>query len=112
MKNNINIVGNKQTFQYVIEYNRSNIGVSGNNFYWCKDTNNIKLYEDAIMYYRDKNDWYSIDKLNKDKEMLIQANGNLLLKVPQGREEVKEEVEEAPKDFDFRSVFENGKFKR
>ena len=49
MKNNINIVGNKQTFQYVIEYNRSNISISGDNFYWCKDTNNIKLYEDAIM---------------------------------------------------------------
>lgn len=86
MKNNINIVGNKQTFQYVIEYSRSNISISGNNFYWCKDTNNIKLYEDAIMYYRDKNDWYSIDKLNKVKETTCIPNNvnmsNIKIHIP------------------------------
>ena len=54
-----------------------------------------------------------ISKLKQDKEMLIQANGNLLLKVPQGREETPEiEKEKDPRDFDFRTVFENGKFKR
>lgn len=75
------------------------------------DIANILIFEESNnKIIEEKN--ATIDKLNKDKEMLIQANGNLLLKVPQGREEVKEEVEEAPKDFDFRSVFENGKFKR
>ena len=53
-----------------------------------------------------------ITKLKQDKEMLIQANGNLLLKVPQGKEEKEvEEKEKDPRDFDFRTVFENGKFK-
>lgn len=75
------------------------------------DIANILIFEESNnKIIEEKN--ATIDKLNKDKEMLIQANGNLLLKVPQGREEIKEEVEEAPKDFDFRSVFENGKFKR
>lgn len=74
------------------------------------DIANILIYEESnnkILQEKDS----EIEKLQKDKEMLIQANGNLLLKVPQGREEVKEE-KETYKEFDFRSVFENGKFKR
>ena len=59
----------------------------------------------------------SITKLKNDKEMLIEANGNLLLKVPQAKEEESffEDGRRDPKGtepFDFRSVFENGKFKR
>lgn len=75
------------------------------------DIANILIYEESnnkILQEKDS----EISKLKQDKEMLIQANGNLLLKVPQGREEVKEEKEETYKEFDFRSVFENGKFKR
>ena len=59
----------------------------------------------------------SISKLKNDKEMLIEANGNLLLHVPQAKEE-ESFFEDGKKDskgtepFDFRSVFENGKFKR
>lgn len=74
------------------------------------DIANILIYEESnnkILQEKDS----EISKLKQDKEMLIQANGNLLLKVPQGREEVKEE-KETYKEFDFRSVFENGKFKR
>lgn len=75
------------------------------------DIANILIYEESnnkVLQEKDS----EISRLKQDKEMLIQANGNLLLKVPQGREEVKEEKEETYKEFDFRSVFENGKFKR
>ena len=53
----------------------------------------------------------------KNKEMLIEANGNLLLKVPQAKEEDSffdgGSKKEENKPFDFRSVFdEKGKFKR
>lgn len=60
----------------------------------------------------------SITKLKNDKEMLIQANGNLLLKVPQVKEEDSFFESGTPKKednqpFDFRSVFdEKGHFKR
>lgn len=60
----------------------------------------------------------SITKLKNDKEMLIQANGNLLLKVPQAKEEDSffEETnhkKEENKPFDFRSIFDDkGHFKR
>lgn len=75
------------------------------------DIANILIFEESNnKILEEKN--ATIDKLNKDKEMLIQANGNLLLKVPQGKEETKEETREEYKEFDFRSVFENGKFKR
>ncbi len=76
------------------------------------DIANLLIFEESNnKIIEEKN--ATIDKLNKDKEMLIQANGNLLLKVPQGKEEVPEvEKERDPRDFDFRTVFENGKFKR
>lgn len=58
----------------------------------------------------------SITKLKNDKEMLIQANGNLLLKVPQAKEESffdEGGKKEENKPFDFRSVFDDkGHFKR
>ena len=56
-----------------------------------------------------------IKKLENDKEVLITANGNLLLQVPQTKEEITEgEREEKIKEpFDFRNVFDDkGKFKR
>ena len=75
------------------------------------DIANLLIFEESNnKIIEEKNT--EISKLQKDKEMLIQANGNLLLKVPQGKEEVKEEKEETYKEFDFRTVFENGKFKR
>ena len=76
------------------------------------DIANILIFEESNnKIIEEKNS--EINKLKSDKEMLIQANGNLLLKVPQGREEKEEEVKaNDPRDFDFRTVFENGKFKR
>lgn len=55
-----------------------------------------------------------IKKLENDKEVLITANGNLLLQVPQTKEEPFEGEKETKKEpFDFRSVFDSkGKFKR
>lgn len=54
-----------------------------------------------------------IIKLKKDKEMLIEANGNLLQKVPFGKEEKQDEVTpEEIKKFDFKSVFDKNGFKR
>ena len=56
-----------------------------------------------------------IKKLENDKEVLITANGNLLLQVPQAKEEnIQEGHEEQTKEpFDFRNVFDDkGKFKR
>lgn len=54
-----------------------------------------------------------ISRLNADKEMLIQANGNLLQKLPREKEEKTTEEEEVKKPFDFRTIFdESGKLKR
>ena len=57
-------------------------------------------------------------KIQKDKEMLIEANGNLLLHQAQAKEEESffnegKREEKSNEPFDFRSVFdEKGKFKR
>lgn len=76
------------------------------------DIANILSYESKLQKdINDKND--EITKLRKDKEMLIEANGNLLQQVPFGKEKDEKEEEDEKKPFDFRSVFdENGKIKR
>lgn len=58
-----------------------------------------------------------IEKLKTDKDLLVSANANLLLKIPAGKEsdesfynDNKKETE--PKFFDFRQCFKDGKFKR
>ena len=54
-----------------------------------------------------------ITRLKKDKEMLIEANGNLLQQVPFGKEEPKtNNQDEEIKKFDFKSVFDKNGFKR
>lgn len=58
-----------------------------------------------------------IDRLKKDKDMLINANGNLLQQINQESEEIfapKVKEEEKPKEpFNFRNMFdEKGNFKK
>lgn len=76
---------------------------------------NILIIEEAnTKTLKEKNDL--IEKQKKDKEMLIEANGNLLLHQAQAKEE-ESFFEESPKKeinepFDYRTIFdEKGKFK-
>ena len=59
----------------------------------------------------------SIEKLKNDKDLLVNANANLLLKIPSGKVddenfEASRKDEENPKVFDFRSCFKDGRFMR
>ena len=76
------------------------------------DIANILSYENKLRKdISDKND--EITRLQKDKEMLIEANGNLLQQIPFGKEKDEKVDPDEKKPFDFRSVFdENGKIKR
>ena len=68
--------------------------------YESEMTTNLKEKEEAIT------------RLYSGKEMLIQANGNLMQKLPSQKEEIKTEEEEIKKPFDYRTLFdENGKLK-
>ena len=78
---------------------------------------NILVIEEAnTKIIKEKNDL--IEKQNKDKQMLIEANGNLLLHQAQAKEEEDSFFESSSKKevnqpFDFRSIFdEKGKFKK
>lgn len=58
-----------------------------------------------------------ISKINADKDLLVSANANLLLKIPAGKESDEDfgnsgRKQEDNKPFDFRSCFKDGKFKR
>lgn len=57
----------------------------------------------------------NIEKLKSDKDILVNANANLLLKIPSGKDdsfEASNNDEENPKVFDFRSCFKDGRFMR
>ena len=70
-------------------------------------TYDSKLHKDI----KDRDE--EITKLRKDKEMLIEANGNLLQQVAFGKEEVQtNNQDEEIKKFDFKSVFDKNGFKR
>ena len=79
------------------------------------DLANILVIEEAnSKTIKEKDD--TITKIKKDKEMLIEANGNLLLHVPQAKEEdscFEDKRDSVTQPFDFRTVFdEKGRFKR
>lgn len=58
-----------------------------------------------------------ITKLKDDKDLLVQANANLLGKIPMGKADDEDfgessKKEDNPEYFDYRTVFEKGRFKR
>lgn len=71
----------------------------------------LLITDNANMNNSLKNKDSEIEKLKTDKENLINTNGNLLQQVAMGLEEEnpynkKQEPEEKPKAFDFRTVFD------
>lgn len=78
------------------------------------DLANLLIYDksktDSITESQNK-----IKKLQEDKDLLVQANANLLGKIPMGKaddENFGEPKEEKETFFDYRTVFQNGRFKR
>ena len=76
------------------------------------DIANILTYDNKLQKdIKDKDE--EITKLKKDKDVLIEANSNLLQQIPFGKEEdEKKEQKEEVKNFDFKSVFDKNGFKR
>jgi len=74
------------------------------------DIASILTYDNTIQQDLKKKD-EEITKLKKDKDILIQANSNLLQQIPLGKEETKEEPKER-EPFDFKTVFDGNGFKR
>ena len=58
----------------------------------------------------------SISKLKDDKDLLIQANANLLGKIPMGKADDDDfgssKTDDSSKVFDYRDIFKDGKFRR
>lgn len=75
------------------------------------DLANILTYDNRLQKDIKEKD-LEITKLKKDKEMLIEANGNLLQQIPLGKEEEPKKEAEEVKNFDFKTVFDKNGFKR
>lgn len=72
------------------------------------------LIHDKSLNDNIKNKDEEITRLKGDKDLLVQANANLLGKIPMGKAEDDDfiEKEEVAKPFDYRTIFSNGRFKR
>ena len=69
MRNCINIKANDISFKYLLEYSKSNGNVviennDNNPVKYYITSNDIKLFNYNINYYRDKNDWYNVSHLS------------------------------------------------
>lgn len=81
------------------------------------DLANILINDNSLKESLNNKD-KEIEKLKNDKDLLVSANANLLLKIPAGKEsdesfynENRKEDNE-PRYFDFRECFKDGRFKR
>lgn len=74
------------------------------------------LINDKTMQESLSNKDKEIERLKTDKDLLVNANANLLLKIPAGKETDESFFNEGKKEesqvFDFRNCFKDGKFKR
>ena len=65
MRKIININGNEQVFKYMVEYLNAGDISDGQDIKWlASDRDNIHLFEGGIKIYKDKNEWYSVDRSN------------------------------------------------
>lgn len=81
------------------------------------DLANILINDNSLKESLNNKD-KEIQKLKDDKDLLVSANANLLLKIPAGKEDDESFTSsgnsgrEENKPFDFRSCFKDGKFRR
>lgn len=88
------------------------------------DENSGKIADDLanlLIYDKNLNDDIKkkdeeITRIKADKDLLVQANANLLGKIPMGKDDEEEfetsKKETNPEYFDYRTIFEKGRFKR
>lgn len=78
MRNKINILGNDQVFAYIVEYSKNTVNsvIHTDTVSYSIDNDVIHLFEDDVKYYRNKNDWYSIDMLSDFTTAYLPKNIN------------------------------------
>lgn len=76
MRNCININVNNIPFKYLLDYTKSNTNtiIDSNSIKFYKTNSDIKLLMPDIEYYRDNNDWYSINNLVASRSTFIPEN--------------------------------------
>lgn len=81
------------------------------------DLANILINDNSLKESLNNKD-KEIEKLKTDKDLLVSANANLLLKIPAGKENDESFYDDSrkesnePRYFDFRECFKDGRFKR
>ena len=70
MRNNINIIGNNQTFTYMIEYENGIMNTLSHSTSYDTKNNIVWLMRDDVKYYRNGNEWHSINTLSKSYDYI------------------------------------------
>lgn len=70
MRNSINITGNGQVFTYILEYTQTDTFTNIDDIVWNKDNDTVYILEGDTHYYRKVNEWYSVDRLDTNKNHL------------------------------------------
>ena len=66
MRNNINILGNNQSFNYLIEYLIDEDYSVKNDTNWYRNGDCVYLLQENIKYYRKSNEWYEVEKIKEN----------------------------------------------
>lgn len=90
MKNCINILGNNQSFPYIIEYSKNaktsmgHNATDGDDILWDKYMGVVRLFGGDVDYYRDNNDWYAVDRTNMTNQYVptIVRTSNIKIYIP------------------------------
>ena len=84
MRSHINIIGNNQTFKYIIEYTNDCDNTSHHNMKSYKDDSTIWMIDEDVEYYKKNNDWYNTDALNLENSFIPNEfdNSNIRIYFP------------------------------
>lgn len=70
MRNNINIIGNSQTFTYMLEYENGIIGTMSHSTSYYTKQNIVWLMQNNVKYYKEGNEWHNNSALSKSYDYI------------------------------------------
>lgn len=70
MRNNINIIGNNQTFTYMIEYENGIVSTISHSTLYSTRQNMVWLMRNDVKYYKYGNEWHNVSSLPKSYDYI------------------------------------------
>ena len=81
MRSHINILGNNQSFQYLIEYMNNDDNTSHHNMQYYHDGTTIWMIDNDVTHYRNKNNWYASNELKLSSDGIPNEYDNSTIRI-------------------------------